>query len=181
MTLRRALVVAVPLLLGTVGFAWAQWPSQQAPAQPFGAPSQPFGAPAQPQEPPCMKEFLPLRTEAEKKADAIRTASQRKTTPKEACGLFAALVVAEAKMVKFTIANAASCGIPLQVVDQMKNSHKQTTAMRSRICQAAANPPQQAGPSLGEALGTSRVPDASNVKPGRGTFDTLTGTPLGAK
>jgi hypothetical protein len=61
----------------------------------------------------------------------------------------------------------------------MKSNHQKTHETRVRICQIAANPPRPAGPTLGEALGTTPVPDANNVKTGRGTFDTLTGTPLG--
>ena len=125
-----------------------------------------------------MKDFIPLREAAEKRAMAIRAASERHASPKEACSLFNALVAAEAKVVKFAIANATSCGIPEQAITQIKASHSNTTQLRGRVCQAAANP-QPSGPSLGDALGTSRVPDATNVKPGRGTFDTLTGTPLG--
>jgi hypothetical protein len=43
---------------------------------------------------------------------------------------------------------------------------------------AEAPPPRPAGPSLSDAL-TSPVPDANNIKTGRGTFDTLTGSPIG--
>jgi hypothetical protein len=42
----------------------------------------------------------------------------------------------------------------------------------------AAQPQRPAGPSLSDALG-GPIPDSSNIKTGRGTFDTLTGTPLG--
>jgi hypothetical protein len=163
MTLRRSLILVVPLLLACGGPAVAQF------------------APPQQQEPPCLKDFLPLRDDAEKKAQAIRAASERKATPKEACSLFNALAAAEAKLVKFSIANATWCGIPPQAVEQMKTSHARTDQMRVRVCQMAANPQRPATPSLGDALGTTVVPDASTIKPGRGTFDTLTGTPLGGK
>ncbi len=124
-----------------------------------------------------MKDFTPLRDDAEKKAKAIRAASERHVSAAEACKLFVSLVAAEAKMVKFANANAASCGIPSQIVEQIKASHKNTDSMRSRVCQAAAAP-QQRGPTLGDALSTT-APDASNIRHGRGTYDTLTGTPLG--
>ena len=48
----------------------------------------------------------------------------------------------------------------------------------------AAPPPRRRarrGPSLSDVLGGSAVPDANNIKTGRGTFDTLTGTPLGSQ
>jgi hypothetical protein len=50
--------------------------------------------------------------------------------------------------------------------------------VRTRVWQVAAAPVQQQGPSLSDAL-TGPVPDSNNIKTGRGTFDTLTGTPLG--
>jgi hypothetical protein len=37
------------------------------------------------------------------------------------------------------------------------------------------------GPSLSDALGTPIVPDASTTRTGPGTYDTLTGNPLGAR
>lgn len=129
-----------------------------------------------------MKDFLPLRTDAQKKAEAIQAASKRKASPVQACPLFNAFYAAEGKALKFAETNAATCGIPKQAIDQMKDSHNRTAQVRERVCQAAAQMKQQpAGPTLGEALGTSRVPDAGNIKPGRGTFDTLTGTPLGGR
>jgi hypothetical protein len=51
--------------------------------------------------------------------------------------------------------------------------------VRTRVCEAAARGPAPSGPSLSEALGTSRLTDPSNIKRGGGTFDTLSGSPLG--
>ena len=129
-----------------------------------------------------MKDFLPLRLDAEKKAQAIHAASERKATPKEACGLFNAFVTAETKVLKFAEANAKSCGIPPEAITEIKKGHAAALGIRGKVCQAAAQMQQHpAAPSLGEALGASPVPNAGNVKSGRGTFDTLTGTPLGNK
>jgi hypothetical protein len=49
---------------------------------------------------------------------------------------------------------------------------------RTNVCLMAAQPQRPAGPSLSDALGAP-ITDSSNIKTGRGTFDTLTGTPLG--
>ena len=154
---------------------WSAQPQQQQPA------SAPWSAQPQ-QPPPCVQEFVKLREVASKRADAIRHASERKVkaTAQEACGLFNAFFAAEAKMIKYAAANAASCGIPQDVVKNMKQSHGKTQEIRSRVCQAAARPPQPAGPSLSDTL-TAPVPDSKNIKTGHGTFDTLTGTPLGSK
>jgi hypothetical protein len=190
-TLRLALVLALPALTAIGGAACAQspWPTNPAPAgtspSPFdqparGAAPSPFEQPPQQQVPPCMNEFLPLRDAAAKKAAAIGEASKRHATPQEACGLFNSFVAAESKVLKYAEANAASCGIPPQAIREMKTGHNQAIQIRAKVCQAAKMQQQgPAGPSLGDALGTSQVPNASNVKPGHGTFDTLTGTPLG--
>ena len=63
----------------------------------------------------------------------------------------------------------------------MKKAHAQAGEIRTKVC-AAAESVQLAPrpPSLSDALG-GPIPDANNIKTGRGTFDTLTGTPLGSK
>jgi hypothetical protein len=130
--------------------------------------------------PPCVKEFLNLRAAAEKKAAAIR-AAQGKATAQVACKLFTSFSAAEAKMVNYAVAKGTWCGIPPEVVTSLKNAHAKTNEMRTKICKvAAAGPPRPPGPSLSDAL-TGPVPDSSNIKTGHGTFDTLTGTPLGTK
>jgi hypothetical protein len=127
-----------------------------------------------------MADFSKLRDDASKKAHAIQEASKRKATPKEACGLFNAFSAAEAKMIKYAVDNATWCGIPAQIIDGLKQSHVRTTELRTKICQAAAAPPRPPGPSLSDTL-AAPVPNANNIKTGKGTFDTLTGSPLGAR
>ena len=58
--------------------------------------------------------------------------------PPEACKLFNAFSAAEEKMLKYAETNAVWCGIPLQIIQQIKQSHAKTTEFRTRICQAAA-------------------------------------------
>jgi hypothetical protein len=172
--LPRSPILMLALLLA--GPAVAQ-SFQPAPSQGFGPPQQ-----AAPQEPPCFKDFSALRDDAQNKAKALGAANKRKAAPQEACRLFNALIASEIKLVKFTEANGTWCGIPPQVLTQMKTEHARASEIRTRVCEFAARGPQAApGPSLSDALGTTRVPDASNIKSGRGTFDTLTGTPLGAR
>jgi hypothetical protein len=137
-----------------------------------------FGPPPSQQEPPCVKDFTKLREDAEKKAAAIRTASERKASPKEACQLFNAFMTAQSKMLKYATDNAAWCGIPNQITASIKEGIAKTSEIRTKICQAAAAPPRPAGPSLSDAL-SGPVPNSDNVKSGRGTFDTLTGNALG--
>ncbi len=150
-----------------------------AAAVPAAAQFQP--APQGQQEPPCIKEFLRLRGDVEKKAAAIRTASEKKVPPQVACKLFNTFSAAEAKMLKYASDNNVWCGIPAQIISGMKQAHAKTSEMRTKICRvAAAGPPRPPGPSLSDAL-SGTVPDSSNIKTGHGTFDTLTGTPLGPK
>jgi hypothetical protein len=166
MTLRRAWLI-VALLAAAIGPAAAQF--------------QPVAPPAQQQAPPCFVEFSKMRNDTEKKAIAIRTANERKADAKVACGLFNAFTAAEGKMLKYAVDNATWCGIPPQVIEQIKKGHAQAMALRGRICQAAANAANQVAPrapSLSDALGAP-IPDSDNIKTGRGTYDTLTGTPLG--
>ena len=165
MNLRRAIVIAACLLPVAAGSASAQFQSP-----PATAPQQ--------QEPPCFKEFVALRTEAQKRAKALQEASARKPSPREACQLFTAFSAAEAKLIKYTADNGTWCGIPPTVLENMKTAHVKTNDMRAKVCSAAAAPARPAGPSLSDAL-NAPVPNASNIKSGRGTYDTLTGTPLG--
>ncbi len=82
-------------------------------------------------------------------------------------------------MIKYAEDNTAWCGIPPQIVASIKQQHVKTTQIRGKVCQAAAAPPRPAGPSLSDALGAP-VPNAGNIKSGRGgTYDSLTGSPLG--
>lgn len=130
------------------------------------------------QPPPCVQEFFKLRDEAEKKAVAIRSANERKASPREACQLFGALVAAQTKMLKYANENTAWCGIPPQVSTDLKLGIAKISEIRTRICQAAAAPAPKQAPTLSDAL-TNPVPDSNNIKTGRGTFDTLTGNPIG--
>ena len=160
MNLRRAIAVAACLIPVAGGPALAQF------------------QPAPQQEPPCLKEFIALRTEAQKRAKAIQDASARKPPPSEACRLFNDFSKAEAKLIKYAVDNMTWCGIPAKIVDDMKQAHVKTTGIQTQVCRAAAAPQRPAGPSLSDAL-SAPIPDSNNIRTGRGTFDTLTGTPLG--
>lgn len=167
----------------------AQWPQPQpGPTQPFPSapppgqlrstfPSQPLGGGQQ----ECLEKFAPLRSATEKAANAIKAATERGKPPaQEACRLLSNFYAAEAKMLKYMETNSFMCGIPPQAITQVKANHAQLAKVRKGACDAAkgggggAPPP----PSLSDALGTTRVPDASTTRTGGGTFDTLTGNPL---
>jgi hypothetical protein len=135
------------------------------------------GAPAD----ACMKGFLPLRAEAEKRGKLIKAASERHAPPDEACKLIGNFSQAENRMIKYVETNAAKCGIPAQIHEQLEKGHKNTETMEKKVC-AVAEQQQKgpAGPSLSEVLGSSTaIPTATPVRHARGSvFDTLEGNVL---
>jgi hypothetical protein len=129
----------------------------------------------------CMKGFVPLREEAERRGKLIKAASDRKAPPDEACKLIRNFGQAELKMIKYVETNSAKCGIPQQIADQLKNGHKNTDKMQTQVCAVAQQAQSRgpAGPSLSEVLGSSSaLPEAQTVKKGGSTFDTLNGNVL---
>jgi len=130
----------------------------------------------------CMKGFVPLREEAEKRGKLIKAASDRHAPPDEACKLIGNFGQAEIKMIKYVESHAAKCGIPQQIADQLKNGHKNTETMQQKVCAVAQQVQQKgpAGPSLSEVLGSSAaLPEATATKKSGGsTFDTLNGNVL---
>ena len=79
----------------------------------------------------CMKGFVPLREEAERRGKLIKAASDRKAPPDEACKLIKNFGQAEMKMIQYVETNSAKCGIPPQIADQLKNGHKNTEKMQN--------------------------------------------------
>jgi hypothetical protein len=140
----------------------------------------PFGAPP-PQQgpPPACQQLLVIRDETQKHGAALQAAGQKKAGPEEVCKLFKVFLASEAKMIKGLKDNATTCGVPPEVLKNVTAAHGKASEMGKNICDAAAQGPRQAGPSLSDALGsTPTVPDANSTKKGGGTFDTLSGNPL---
>ena len=154
---------AAPLMGGAGGFG-------PPPGAPQGGPSE-----------ACMKDFMPLREEAERRGKLIKAASDRRAPPEEACKLIRSYGEAELKMLKFVESHQAKCGIPPQIGDQLKNGHKGTEALMTKVCNVAQQMQQRgpAGPSLSEVLGSATAaPEATTAKRGGSTFDTLNGNVL---
>ena len=120
------------------------------------------------------EQFPAIRGQAEKDANAIKAASDRKAAREELCAAFNKFMGSESKMVKFLETNRAACGVPPEAIKQVKSQHARTAQIRKQVCAAGSAP---RGPSLSDALGAPILPDET-PKPGRGTFDTLTGSPL---
>lgn len=174
----------------------AQQEQQPSPQANFPAPGQSFAAPpaqggfqAAPggfpgagpaaQPPAKCQEIEALHKDRESRGATIQAGMQRKAPPGELCPLIRRYADAEAKFIKFIEGNAKTCGFPSEIIPQLKEGHKRTLQGRTNICNAAAGPPPPKPPTLGEALGAARVPDASNTRTGRGgAFDTLSGNPI---
>jgi hypothetical protein len=179
MNLRRALFIAAVVLLPAAAPP-AMGQMQPAP-NPFDRPpaANPFDQPPrQQQEPSCMKDFVRLRDDAERHGKSVMAAQKAKVPLPEACKLLTAFAVSQEKMLAFVKKNQVSCGIPPEIIQQISKGHTNVAQARTKVCAMAAQPQRPAGPSLSDALGAP-IPDSSNIKSGRGTFDTLTGTPLG--
>jgi hypothetical protein len=88
----------------------------------------------------CMEKFAPIRAEAEKRANAIKAASDRKAPPQEACGLIKSYVQAEAELVSYVTAKQTACGIPPEIPKQLKASQARSQQMLKVVCNAATQP-----------------------------------------
>ena len=144
---------------------------------PPGAPQPGAGGPPE----ACMKGFVPLREDAEKKGKMIKAASERHAQPDEACKLIGNYAAAEIKMISYVEKNASKCGIPPQIAEQLKAGHKNTEALKTKVCTVAEQMKTRgpAGPTLSDVLGTSNLaPEATVAKKGGSTFDTLNGNVL---
>jgi hypothetical protein len=130
-----------------------------------------IGTPAQ-----CAQ-FPALNQATQLKANAVAAAMKAKIDRKEICRLMTAFVTSEDSVVKFLIQNQTWCGVPPQAVTAAKASHEKSEKFRQVVCTEA---PAAKAPTLSDAIKTAPVDSSSNTKSGRfGTFDTLTGNPLG--
>src|SRR5262245_10049401 len=87
----------------------------------------------------------------------LQAAGEKKAPPDELSKLFKAFLQQE---------NSATCGVPSEVLKQVKvkvkEEHGKATEVGKKVCDAAAQGPRPATPSLTDALGaTPTVPDAS--------------------
>jgi hypothetical protein len=132
-----------------------------------------MGQPAQ-----CMQ-FPALSQATQLKANAVQAAMKARADRKDICRLMTVFVAAEDKVVKFLIDNKTWCGVPDQALTAAKAGHEKSIKFRDAACTEA---PAAKAPSLSDAIKTTPVDSASNTstKLGHGgTFDTLTGNPLG--
>jgi hypothetical protein len=153
------LAVCLDLALCTfTSLAWAQFPAPPGGTQ-------------------C-SDFAKLTAEAQKRSNLVSAAMKAKADRKELCTLMTNFVAAETSVVKFLEANKVWCGVPDDAITVSKANHEKSMKFRTMACSEEGQPRPKA-PSLSDAIKAPSVDTAKNTKTGRGTFDTLTGNPLG--
>jgi hypothetical protein len=203
--LSRVLPVVAALAVAPIPALAQGWPAPQggmgapagapmgaAPGAPMGAASgapmgaasgAPMGAAAAPGSPwptsqgppPCVAEFMRLRDVVQKTGLAAKAGHEKNVSREEMCKLIGSFAEAEEKWVKYTVSNAAGCGIPAEAVKQIKTNHEHTAMIHKQIC-AAGPAPGVVTPTLSDALGTNAP--TIEAKKSKSSFETLTGNPL---
>jgi hypothetical protein len=156
MTVRRTAPLALVLATWCVGPAVAQFGGMPGMPGSPGVPGSPFVTPQQP--PPACQELIALRDEVGKHGQAIQAAGKNKAGPDQLCNLFKNFTAAEAEMIKALQERKATCGVPAQVITQVEAGHVKSTQIAKQICDAAAQGPRPAGPSLDDVLRPHIVP-----------------------
>jgi hypothetical protein len=142
-----ALLILAPGHAAAQTLPWSVDPPRSAPAPwPESAPAALFqpmtGFPrAAPRDGggdrPCLPEFTRLREEVEKRGKAAKAASERKVGREEMCKYVTAFAEAEATWVDFTETNTGtSCGIPVQIANQLKQLLANTEQTKQSVCAA---------------------------------------------
>jgi hypothetical protein len=128
--------------------------------------------------PAVCSQFQVLSDATQKKADAVQVAMKNKVDRKQICTLMTIFVAAEGTLVKFLDDNKTWCGVPDQALAVSKANHEKSQKFRTVVC--SDDEPHTKPPSLSDAIKTPDVDSAGHTKTGRyGTFDSLTGNPLG--
>jgi hypothetical protein len=149
----------------------------------MGAPGGGMGAPGggmNPAREKCMTEFSKLRGNVENAGKTAKAINDRKGTREDFCKAITNLSGAQTKWVKYTTEHAKNCGIPPDVVSQLKAGATHLAKLKTNVCNGggatAGAPP---APSLSEALGTATMPTTDDAPRRRGgTLDTLTGATI---
>src|SRR4029078_7447038 len=135
--------------------------------------------PQQQQPPPACQQLMTLRDETQKHGQALQAASQKKASAEELCKLFKVFLAAATIMLRGLEEQSTTCGVPPEVLQQVRSGHSRASQTSKQIWEVAAHARGPSGPSLSDALGTTPVvPDTNSTKKGQGTFDTLSGSPL---
>jgi hypothetical protein len=198
MLLRYAFLAAAALSVAGIAEAQAQSPfppvgqERASPFPPVGQQASPFppagatvfGAPSQqqPQQiPSCLKDFLPLREEMDKRFESVKNMMAKRPSASEACSVLTRFTQAEVVLLKFVEKNSPTCPFPPGLLDNIKASNAKSEGYKKQACTAAAQqqqrPARAAEPTLSDAFGAPPL-NKETTRTGRGTFDSLSGNPL---
>lgn len=83
---------------------------------------------------------MKLRDEVEKKGQSAKAAAGRKASSAELCTLIGAYSAAESRWVKYAEANVASCQIPAEIVQKLKELNANTRQTTQKVCNHAHLP-----------------------------------------
>jgi hypothetical protein len=135
-----AMLVAVPFAAG----AQFGGPPGSLP----GGPGMGLGGPPAAPPPKCQA-LLAIRDELQRHWAAIEAERlNKKADVKVACRLFRNYAVTYFSMSKMLDSDGPSCGVPPQVLSQVRESHAKAQQMRKQVCDAAASGPSLLGPNL---------------------------------
>ena len=108
---------------------------------------------------PAWSNSRKLRGEVEKAGKVAKAVNDRKGSREEFCKAITGLHGAQVKWVKYTQENAKSCGIPPDVITQLKAGASQSRQdAHQRLQRRWRRGWRAAAPSLSEALGTRDMP-----------------------
>ena len=130
----------------------------------------------------CMKGFVPLREEAEKRGKLIKAASERHAPPDEACkliGNFGAGRNQDDQIYRGQCGQMRNSAADRRPAQDRPQEHREDAEAGLQRRAAGGEPARPAGPSLSDVLGSSAaLPEAQPAKKGGSTFDTLNGNVL---
>jgi len=110
------------------------------------------GPPPESGPPPACRELLALRDQIQRHGTAIQNANERKATVQDACKLFRIFLAAETKFIRGLEDASRTCGVPPDAIKQAKEGHAKASQIGKQVCNAAAQGPRPASPSLYDAL-----------------------------
>jgi hypothetical protein len=101
----------------------------------------------------CMKEFVPLRKEAEQRGKLVKDASARHAARRETCRLIRNFGQSEIQLIKYVELNSAKCEFPPQIGAGLRARHENTEAALAKDCMPVGDfDPEQKQPFSGGML-----------------------------
>lgn len=164
------------------GFAPGMGTPQQAAPQGMSQ----GAAQANPNMSECQGQVMKLRGDLEARGGALEKAAKAKRPPTELCPLFRNFTSAQQSFYSYLSTNKTKCGVPDDVIAQLKKNVNSVNATRNKVCEVAklqesgggagpSGPPPQGQISAGLGL-PSGLPSVGAPK--GGMFDTLGGDAL---